>query len=85
MDAELLQKVAGILKVPVEAIENFREDAAMSFISNTYTNTNNDNVCNGVQSNPSIYYYADKLIELYERMLKDKDTEIERLRQDKNK
>lgn len=83
VDPELLQKVANILKVPVEAIENFREDSAVSFISNNYTNTNNDNVSNGVQNSPTLNYYADKIIELYERIIKEKDAEIERLRQEK--
>jgi transcriptional regulator with XRE-family HTH domain len=87
VDTELLQKVAGILKVPVEAIENFKEDAAVSYISNTFSNTSSDNVNNvyGSQTSPTFYYYTDKMIELYERMLKEKDAEIERLRQEKNK
>jgi transcriptional regulator with XRE-family HTH domain len=85
VEADLLQKIANILKVPVEAIENFREDAAVSYIANTYNNTNNDSVNNGVQYNPMFNYYADKLIDLYERMLKEKDAAIEQLRQEKNK
>ncbi|SFD77393.1 DNA-binding transcriptional regulator, XRE-family HTH domain [Chitinophaga sp. CF118] len=85
VEHDLLERVANILKVPVEAIENYREDTTVSFISNTYTNTNNDNVSNGIQNSPTLNYYADKLIELYERMLKEKDAEIERLRQEKNK
>lgn len=82
VDAELLQKVAAVLKVPVEAIENYKPDAAVSYISNTYSNTNEST---GSQTNANgsstFNHYADKLIELYERMLKEKDAEIERLRQ----
>jgi transcriptional regulator with XRE-family HTH domain len=87
VEPELLLKVANILKVPVDAIENFKEDAVVSYISNTFTNTSSDNVNNvyGSQNNPTFYYYADKMIELYERMLKEKDAEIERLRQENNK
>ena len=81
VDPELLQKVAGILKVPVEAIENFKEDAAVSYISNTYTNSTG----NQINGNPTYNYYADKLIELYEKTMKEKDAEIERLRQQLNK
>jgi transcriptional regulator with XRE-family HTH domain len=77
VDAELLQKVAGILKVPVEAIENFQPDAAVSYISNTYSNSTG----NQINGNATFNYYADKLIELYEKTLKEKDAEIERLRQ----
>jgi transcriptional regulator with XRE-family HTH domain len=77
VDAELLQKVANILKVPVEAIENYRPDAAVSYISNNYSNSTG----NQVNGNATFNYYADKLIELYEKTLKEKDAEIERLRQ----
>jgi transcriptional regulator with XRE-family HTH domain len=82
VDEELLRKVAGILKVPVEAIENYQPDAAVSYISNTYSNIN---ASTGSQTNANgsstFNYYADKLIELYEKTLKEKDAEIERLRQ----
>ena len=77
VDAELLQKVAAILKVPVEAIENYKPDAAVSYISNNYSNSTG----NQVNGNATFNHYADKLIELYEKMLKEKDAEIERLRQ----
>jgi transcriptional regulator with XRE-family HTH domain len=38
LDKEMLEKIAAALKVPVEAIENFDEDAAVN-----YFNTFNDN------------------------------------------
>lgn len=72
----MLQQVAAILKVPVEAIKNFDEETAINIVSSTF----NDNA--------SVNYYPtfnsiDKLVELYERMLKEKDAIIEKLLQEK--
>src|SRR5690606_17055658 len=39
VDAELMEQIAEILKVPVEAIRNFDEEAAVNFISNTINNS----------------------------------------------
>jgi transcriptional regulator with XRE-family HTH domain len=35
LDADMLEKIAAILKVPVEAIKNFNEEKAINIISNT--------------------------------------------------
>lgn len=77
LDKEVLEKIAVILKVPADAIKNFNEEAAISFINNTY----NDNAASYG------HYYnfnpLDKLMEaleenkrLYEERLKDKDEMI---------
>ena len=72
----ILQEIAKALKIPAAAIENFDEDAAIQIISNTF----NDNaVLNGINYNPT-FNPVDRVVELYERMLKKKDQEIERLR-----
>jgi len=69
-----LEKVAKVLKVTPEAIKNFNEEATINFISNTFT----DNQFAGytVNNNPT-FNPLDKVVELYERMLKEKDAEIE--------
>jgi transcriptional regulator with XRE-family HTH domain len=36
LDADMLEKIAAVLKVPVEAIKNFDEAAAVNIISNTF-------------------------------------------------
>jgi len=74
IEPELLDQVANVLKVPVEAIKNFDEQAAVNVISSTINNHDNSSVYGNYQFNP-----LDKVIELYERMLKDKDAMIERL------
>lgn len=76
IDAALLQQVAQVLKVPAEAIENFDEEKAINVISNTASFEN----C----QQPSFFNHQptfnpiDKVVELYERMLKDRDQMIER-------
>jgi transcriptional regulator with XRE-family HTH domain len=60
---DLLEQVAKILKVPVEAIKNFSEEAAMTFIANTFNSHDHSNSVN-YNLNP-----IEKIVELYERML----------------
>lgn len=77
IEPELLEQVAKVLKVPSEAIKNFDEQAAVNIISNSFhdeaTAYSMNYKCN---FNP-----LDKVVELYERMLKDKTEMIEKLEQ----
>jgi transcriptional regulator with XRE-family HTH domain len=89
IEPELLEQVAKVLKVPVDAIKNFTEEAAYNIIGNTVTN--NDNVA-FFQYNP-IINPVDKWIEaleenkkLYERLLqteREKVALLEKLLGDK--
>ncbi len=74
LDAEILGKIAAVLKVPVDAIKNFDEQAAINVISNTFHDNSANNVNYHCTFNP-----LDKVVELYERMLKDKNEMIEKL------
>jgi transcriptional regulator with XRE-family HTH domain len=84
VDEPLLQQVAGALKIPVEAIQNFDEEAALNIISNTF----NDNaVLNGILYHPT-FNPIDKIVELYEskialyeRMLTEKNSVMEKMEQ----
>jgi transcriptional regulator with XRE-family HTH domain len=79
LDKDVLEKIAAVLKVPVEAIKNFDEQAAVNFISNTFNNNSHDtSTFNVLNLNPT-FNPIDKIIELYERMLKDKTDMIEKL------
>ncbi len=74
----LLQKISEVLKIPVEAIQNFDEEQAINIISNTVNN--NDNA----SGNSLFNYYPtfnpiDKMVELYERMLQQQKEMIEKL------
>lgn len=70
----ILEQVANVLKVPVEAIKNFDEEMALTNIQNNYDSS-------VINAGPTINYQCtinpfDKMIELYERMLKEKDEKI---------
>lgn len=72
IEDDLLEKIARILKVPVDAIKNMNDEAAVNYI-----NTFNDKVENGPffsSSNISCNFNPiDKIMELYEKLLKEKD------------
>lgn len=80
IEAGTLDEVAKALKVPVEAIKNLDEEAAINIISNTFT----DNQFAGytVNNNPN-FNPLDKYVEqveeikkLYTALLKEKDEKI---------
>ena len=73
IEPALLQELSGVLKVPVQAIENFDEEAAINYF-NTFNDSSSGDFRNHCTFNP-----LDKVVELYERMLKDKDDLIQRL------
>jgi transcriptional regulator with XRE-family HTH domain len=64
IDDAALGKISEILKIPVEAIKNFNEDLAFNVIAN---NTFHDS--SFIDYKPT-FDPIDKLIELYERLLK---------------
>lgn len=74
----LLEQVTKAPKVPSEAIKNFDEQAALNIISN--------NTFENCVQPASIFYHStinslNKMVELYERMPREKDEMMERLRQ----
>lgn len=82
IEAELLEQIAGILKVPVDAIKNFDEEAAINIIANTVNNHDNGAFFN---YNP-IFNPIEKWMEalkknedLYERLLKSEKEKNELL------
>lgn len=78
IEPELLEQVAKVLKVPVEAIKNFDEEVAINVISNTF-NSHDSSTLNAV-NHQCTFNPLDKMVELYERMLKQKDELIEELK-----
>ncbi|MEW7399549.1 helix-turn-helix transcriptional regulator [Elizabethkingia anophelis] len=78
----LLKKISEVLKIPVEAFQNFDEEQAINIISNTFDNC---------QQPASIFYNStinpveqlikvhEEKIALYERMLKEKDEMMTKL------
>ncbi|WP_129022046.1 helix-turn-helix transcriptional regulator [Edaphocola flava] len=88
IELDLLQRIADIMHLPVEAFQNFDEEQAINIISNTF---DNGAILNAVNHNP-IFHPIDKLVQLheekialYERMLKEKDDMMQQLKQLINK
>ncbi|MCW4452174.1 helix-turn-helix domain-containing protein [Kaistella sp. BT6-1-3] len=78
----LLQKISEVLKIPVEAFQNFDEQSAINIIANTITNNDNGAVYNHhpvFQPIDQLLKLHDEKIALYERMLKEKDEMMTRL------
>jgi len=59
-----------IMKIPVEVIKNFSEDSVINIISGTWQDSSSSVMYNQT-FNP-----IDKIIELYEKRLQDKDSVI---------
>lgn len=78
LERAALQKVAKVLGVSEEVIENFNDEAAINIIANTINNHDQSSVVNYYPTfNP-----IDKIVELYERMLtmeKEKNELLQKL------
>ena len=67
---ERLTKIAETLQVPVEAIKNFDDRGVFNVISNSFADSSSVAIINPI----------DKVAELYERIIKEKDGQIELLK-----
>ncbi|MCE4066750.1 helix-turn-helix transcriptional regulator [Chryseobacterium gleum] len=82
IENQLLEKISEVLKIPVEAFQNFDEEQAVNIIANTFQD---DAVAYAEQYkctiNPmdKIIQLHEEKIALYERMLKEKDEMMSRL------
>ena len=82
VEEELLRQVGEILRIPVEAFQNFDEEQAINIISNTFNKEAFIANSGGTfQFNPleEIKKLHEEKISLYERMLKEKDEMMTRL------
>jgi transcriptional regulator with XRE-family HTH domain len=77
LDKDMLEKIAAVLKVPVEAIKNFDEEKAIYNIQNNYDSST---------SNVNYQFNAvDKIVELYEALIKSEKEKVEMLQRILNK
>ncbi|SBW02716.1 helix-turn-helix domain-containing protein [uncultured Dysgonomonas sp.] len=76
LDDETLDKIAAALNISVDAIKNFSEDAAINFVANTFHDSTVANTYHQCSFNP-----LDKVIELYERMLKAEQEKVQLLQE----
>ena len=82
IEDDILKQISDILKIPVEAFQNFDEEQAINIISSTFHDTqgliNYNPTFNNNPIDQLIKLHEDK-IALYERMLKEKDEMMLRL------
>lgn len=71
IDDVLLGQIAKVLKVPVEAIKNFDEEAAINVIGNNYHDNSTSNVNYHCTFNP-----IDKIVELYDALVKSEKEKV---------
>ena len=73
---DILERVAKVLKIPVEAIKNFNDEAAVNVIANTF------NDVSFFACQKPIANQIDKLLEMFESLLKteqEKNALLEKL------
>jgi len=84
VDDEKLERVAQVLGVTKEGIQNLSEETVLNIISNTF-NSNDSSTLNAINIQPS-FNPIDKVVELYERLVQaqqDKVTYLEELLKNK--
>jgi len=77
-----LKQVSEILRIPVEAIQNFDEEQAVNVISNTFNKEafiGNSGAIFNIDPLEKLIQLHEEKIALYERMLKEKDEMMARL------
>lgn len=81
----LLKRISEVLKIPVEAFQNFNDEQAINIISNTFHDFKDNSVASAMNYNctfnpiDKIVELYDEKVALYERMLKEKDEMMGRL------
>ena len=79
IEQDLLKEISNILKIPVEAIQNFDEEQAINIISSTFNDNATGVIVNNYNPIEKIIQLHEEKIALYERMLKEKDDMMQRL------
>ena len=82
IENQLLEKISEVLKIPVEAFQNFDEEQAVNLISCTFSDNamfNNRIEVQNINPIDKIVQLHEEKIALYERMLREKDEMMSRL------
>ena len=79
IDDALLQQIAEQLKIPVEAIKNFDEEQAIFNIQNNYEGSTLNHSSNYQYNYKPSFNPIDKIVELYEALVKSEREKIELL------
>jgi len=86
IEPAILQQVSTVLKIPVEAIQNFNEEQAVNVIANTYSfqDFKDNAVASGFNYQPS-FNPIDKVMELFERLLASEKEKTDLMKEILNK
>lgn len=76
----ILDEVARALKIPVEAIKNFDEEAAISIVANTFTDFKDNAVASGMNYYPT-FNPIEKVMELFERLLSSEKEKVDLMKE----
>lgn len=79
-----LGEVARALKIPIEAIKNFDEEAAISIVANTFHDFKENAVAIATHYTPT-FNPVDKIVEILEQANKELKKEIAELRKENEK
>jgi transcriptional regulator with XRE-family HTH domain len=79
IDAPLLAQISAVLKIPVEAIQNFDEEQAVNIIANTASFENCQQPA-FFNHNPN-FNPIDKVMELFERLLASEKEKVELMKE----
>jgi transcriptional regulator with XRE-family HTH domain len=74
LDKDMLEKVAKAMKITPESIKSFSEESVINIISNTF-NSHDTSTMNAVNYYPT-FNALEKMIELYETLLKSEREKI---------
>lgn len=80
LDVPTLEKVANVLGVSPEAIKNFNDEAVINVVSNTFQDFK-DNAVASAMSYQCTFNPMDKIVELYEALLKSEREKMELLKE----
>jgi len=81
VEADILKQVSNALKVPVQAIENFDEEAAVSYI-NTFNDSSSNTGTIGNNNNCTLHFNPiDKVMELFERLLASEKEKVDLMKE----
>jgi transcriptional regulator with XRE-family HTH domain len=84
IEDSILDEVARALKIPVDAIKNFDEEAAISIVANTFTGFKDSAVGIATHYTPT-FNPIDKIVEILERTIAERDEEIRELKKELKK
>ncbi|MBC7937635.1 MAG: XRE family transcriptional regulator [Rhizobacter sp.] len=80
LEAEILQQVSAIMKLPVEAFQNLDDEQAINIFSNNFHDFKDNAVASAMNYQCS-FNPLDKVLELFERLLASEKEKVELMKE----